>query len=165
MKKLILFFLIFISLNSFGQQIQWTTNENGLFQNSEIKVIPKDKVLDKLLEYHETYMYYYDNTGYTKSGFFHQFENSNFYTLTVNKNWEEFRKSISNINDLTITCIKNNSGKGPFILILIVNKDNIDVISFSDGILLSGGNPTSTFNGKEPEKKMRFIKFYNSLIE
>jgi hypothetical protein len=48
MKKIILIILIFVSAKSFGQQFQWTTNKSGLFQNSAIKVIPKEKVLDKL---------------------------------------------------------------------------------------------------------------------
>jgi len=51
MKKYSLFILLFISLNFFGQQFLWTTNKNGLFPNSEMKVISKDEVLDKLKFY------------------------------------------------------------------------------------------------------------------
>jgi hypothetical protein len=163
MKKLIFLLLVFVSLNSFGQQFQWTTNKSGLFLNSEIKVVSQDKVLDKLLEYFESYKYYYDGTGYTKSGFFREFSDSNPYVGTDNKNWEEFKKSMNEINDLTITCLKNNFGGGSNMWVLIVNKERLDVISFSNEIERRGG--ISTYNGRVSDSKTRFIKFYNSLFE
>lgn len=162
MKKTILIILIFVSAKSFGQQFQWTTNKSGLFQGSEIKVIPIDKVQNKLLEYFESYDNYYDGTGYTKDGFFREFEGNNSNIESDNKNWEYFKKSIYGINELTISCVKTNLGSGSSILILIVKKDNIDVISFSNA--LSRG-PISTSNGRIDDKKTRFIKFYKSLIE
>lgn len=162
MKKTILIILIFVSAKSFGQQFQWTTNKSGLFQGSEIKVIPIDKVQNKLLEYFESYDNYYDGTGYTKDGFFREFEGNNSNIESDNKNWDYFKKSIYNISELTISCVKTNLGSGSSILILIVKKDNIDVISFSNQ--LSRG-AISTYNGKIDDKKTRFIKFYKSLIE
>ena len=162
MKKIILFILIFVSAKSFGQQFQWTTNKSGLFQNSPIKVIPKEKVLDKLLEYFETYDYYFDGTGYTKNNFFSQLEGFNSNDGTENKSWEDFKKAITETSDLTINCIKNNLGGGSNVLVLIVNKEKVDVISFSNA--LSRG-PISTSNGRIDDKKTRFIKFYKSLIE
>ncbi len=162
MKKTILIILIFVSAKSFGQQFQWTTNKSGLFQGSEIKVIPIDKVQNKLLEYFESYDNYYDGTGYSKDGFFREFEGNNSNIESDNKNWDYFKKSIYNISELTISCVKTNLGSGSSILILIVKKDNIDVISFSNQ--LSRGS-ISTYNGKIDDKKTRFIKFYKSLIE
>jgi hypothetical protein len=162
MKKIILIILIFVSAKSFGQQFQWTTNKSGLFQGSEIKVIPIDKVQNKLLEYFESYDNYYDGTGYSKDGFFREFEGNNSNIESDNKNWDYFKKSIYNISELTISCVKTNLGSGSSILILIVKKDNIDVISFSNQ--LSRGS-ISTYNGKIDDKKTRFIKFYRSLIE
>jgi hypothetical protein len=162
MKKTILIILIFVSAKSFGQQFQWTTNKSGLFQGSEIKVIPIDKVQNKLLEYFESYDNYYDGTGYTKDGFFREFEGNNSNIESDNKNWEYFKKSIYGINELTISCVKTNLGSGSSILILIVKKDNIDVISFSNQ--LSRGF-ISTYNGRIVDNKTRFVKFYKSLIE
>ena len=162
MKKTILIILIFVSAKSFGQQFQWTTNKSGLFQGSEIKVIPIDKVQNKLLEYFESYDNYYDGTGYTKDGFFREFEGNNSNIESDNKNWEYFKKSIYGINELTISCVKTNLGSGSSILLLIVKKDNIDVISFSNQ--LSRGF-ISTYNGRIVDNKTRFVKFYKSLIE
>jgi len=162
MKKIILFILICVSVNSYGQQILWTTNKNGLFQNSEIKVIPKEKVLNKLLEYFENYDKYYDGTGYTKDGFFREFEGDHSNLEIDNQKWGNFKKSIYGINELTISCVKSNLGSGSNILILIVKKDNIDFITFSNQY--SKGS-IYTYNGRINDEKVRFVKFYNSLIE
>jgi len=162
MKKYTLFILLFVSLNSFGQQFLWTTNKNGLYPNSEMKVISKEDVLKKLLGYYETYRYYYDFTGYTRNGFFREVESSSWFNEYDNKNWGEFKKSVSEINELTITGIKYNSGDGSNITILIINKDNFELINFSNEIKMGG---ISTYNGKFLDDKNRFIKFYRSLIE
>jgi hypothetical protein len=153
---------LLISLSSFGQQFLWTTNKKGLFPNSEIKVISKDDVLKKLLEYHETYSYYYDLTGYTKNGYFREIENSSWFSENDNKNWGEFKKSISEINELTISSFKNNTGEGSSITVLVINKDNFEVISFSNKMYKGF---ISTWNGKFSDDNNRFIKFYKSLVE
>ncbi|MEY3565147.1 MAG: hypothetical protein RJA23_1317, partial [Bacteroidota bacterium] len=73
-----------------------------------MKVISNDEVLDKLKFYYETYDSYYDGTGFTKEGFFEMFETSNSFKTTNKNSWELFKKSITEINDLTISCIKYN---------------------------------------------------------
>ena len=162
MKKLIFLILIFVSFETYGQQILWTTNKNGLFANSEIKVVPKDKVLNKLLEYFENYDKYYDGTGYTKDAFFREFEGNHINLDIDNQKWDYFKKSIYGINELTISCLKTNLGSGSNILILIVKKENIDFITFSNQY--SKGS-LFTYNGRINDEKVRFVKFYNSLIE
>ena len=162
MKKLILLLLLFsISFISLGQQFLWTTNQNGLFPNSEMKVISKEDVLDKLLDYYETYNFYYDGSGFTKDGFFRMFQNSNSYQDTDKMDWEKFKKGISEIQDLTIICMKSNEGSGSNISILILSKNNFDMIRFSNQ-LEEGG--IYTYNSKSQYERMKFIKFYNSLI-
>ena len=127
MKKLTLLLLLFsISFISFGQQFLWTTNQNGLFPNSEMKVISKEEVLNKLLDYFEVYEWYYDGSGFTKDGFFRMVQNSNSYQEDTDKmDWEKFKKGISEIQDLTITCMKSNEGSG----------SNIPFLNFSQSIL------------------------------
>jgi hypothetical protein len=93
MKTYLSILFLFFSLNSFGQQFLWTTNKNGLFPNSDMKVISNDEVLDKLKIYHDSYDYYYDGTGFTKEGFFRMFESSNTYKSTEKTNWELFQKT------------------------------------------------------------------------
>ena len=158
MKKIILLVLIFISFSSYGQQFLWTTNSNGLFPNSSFKIIPKEQVLDKILEYYEAYMFYYDLTGYTKDEFF----NTQGKSFSANADWQKVKKSVYEIRELTITSIKSNSGTGSSILILISNKDNFEAIRFSNEV---GRGAESTLNGQSENNKKRFIKFYQSLIE
>lgn len=154
------FGLISSSVN--GQQFLWTTNKKGLYPNSEIKVISKDDVLKKLLDYYELYKYYYDLTGFTKNGFYREIENSSWFSQNNNKDWDKFKNSISDINDLTITGMKNNTLEGSEITILVINKDNFEVISFSNKIYKGF---ISTWNGTMSDDKNRFIKFYKSLVE
>lgn len=161
MKKFLLLVFTFVSLSSFGQQFLWTTNKSGLFPNSEMKVISKEDVLKKLLGYYETYNYYYDLTGYTKNGFFREIENSSWFNENDNKNWGEFKKSVSEVNELTITGIKHNTGDGSSITILIINKDNFELINFSNQMTKGF---ISTWNGRMSDDKKRFINFYNTLV-
>jgi GDP-L-fucose synthase len=58
--------------------------------------------------------------------------------------------------------INLGSGNGSSILVLIVNKDNFEAISFSNEI---ERGCESTNNGRISSSKERFIKFYQSLIE
>ena len=158
MKKIILLALIFISFSSYGQQFLWTTNTNGLFPNSNIKVISKEQVLDKILEYYEAYRCYFDLSGYTKAEFF----NTQGESFLANTDWEMFKKSVFEIRELTITSIKSNSGNGSSILILISKKDNFEAIRFSNEV---GRGAELTSQGRSEDYKKRFIKFYQSLLE
>jgi len=142
MKTYLSILFLFFSLNSFGQQFLWTTNKNGLFPNSDMKVISNDEVVDKLKFYYETYDSYYDGTGFTKEGFFKMFETSNSFKTTNKNSWELFKKSITEIN-------------------LIVNKDNFDQIMFVNNPTEEGYILTLGLIVGFP----KFEKFYNSLIE
>ena len=120
-----------------------------------MKVISKDEVKNKLLDYYENYRYYYDYTGFTKEGFFDKFKE--YIVGNDNSKWEEFKKSFSQTNELTISSIKGNLGNGSVIMILIVSKNNFDMIVFSNQVD-NGLIHTSKY---EIDK---FIKFYKSLI-
>ena len=163
MKKTILTLLIYsflgiLGTNVFGQQFLWTTNKNNIFTNSEIKVIPKEDVINKLLEYYENYECYFDFTGFSKQGFLKKYINS--IVGNDNKKIELLKNSIYKIKDLNITSIKGNLGNGSLIMILIVSKNNFDMIVFSN-------EPDKGFiiTDDSEEGKNKFVKFYNSLIE
>ena len=167
MKKILLTIIIYSFLGLLGskvlgQQFLWTTNKKGLYPNSEIKVISKDDVQKKLLDYFELYDYYYDLTGFTKNGFYREIENSSWFNQNDNKDWGKFKNSISEINELTITSMKNNTLEGSEITVLVINKDNFEVITFSNKMYKGF---ISTSNGIISDYKNRFIKFYKSLVE
>ena len=160
MKKILIttifyFVLGFYGSSVMGQQFLWTTNPKGLFTNSPMKVISKDEVKNKLLDYYESYQFYYDYTGFTKEGFFDKFKE--YIVGNDNSKWEVFKKSFSQTDELTISSIKGNLGNGSVIMILIVSKNNFDMIVFSNEID-KGLIRTSEW---EIDK---FIKFYKSLI-
>lgn len=162
MKKTIFTILIYTFLgilgtNVYGQQFLWTTNKNNIFTNSEIKVIPKEDVINKLLGYYENYECYFDFTGFSKEGFLKKYINS--IVGNDKKKMELFKNSIYKIKDLNITSIKGNLGNGSLIMILIVSKNNFDMIVFSN-------EPDKGFiiTDDSEEGKNKFVKFYNSLI-
>lgn len=157
MKKFILIVFLIISNISFSQQFLWTTNNNGLFPNSNIKIIPKEQVLDKILEYYEAYKFYDDLTGFTKAGFLEKYG----MTYSENDDWQKFKKSVLETKELTISCIKSNSGTGSLITVFMANKDNFDVINFSNE---AGRSSLSTTNGRMESEKQRFVKFCKSLM-
>jgi hypothetical protein len=157
MKKLIIIILLITSNTSFSQQFLWTTNSNGLFPNSNIKVISKEIVLDKILEYYEAYKFYYDLTGFTKVGFFEKYGE----TYSENDDWQKFKKSVLETKEFTISCIKSNSGTGSLITVFMANKDNFDVINFSNEV---GIGSLSTTNGRVESEKQRFVKFCRLLM-
>jgi hypothetical protein len=159
--KLTIFFFLFISksIPALSQQFLWTTSNNGLLTNSEIKVISKEEVVNKVLSYYEMYNEYYDASGYSKEVFLNQFENS---IKFVNKSkWVEFKNSVNNIKELSITGVKSNNGKSSSITIFIFNKNNFDAIIFSNE-LKEGA--ISTYNSMNQDDKSRFVKFFESLI-
>ena len=164
MKKIIIttilyFVLGFFGSNVIGQQFLWTTGSKDIFPNSETKVIPKEEVKNKLLDYYENYKFYFDYTGYSKEGFLKKYINS--IGGNDKKKWDNFKNNINQINDLNITCIKGNLGSGSVIMVLIISKNDFDMIVFSNepdkGFIM-------TYSEIESEKK-KFIKFFNSLIE
>jgi hypothetical protein len=153
-------FLGLIHTKSIGQQYLWTTNDNSLFPiNSEVKIITKGEVINKLLEYHENYKYYYDFTGFTKEQFLKK------YGLAIigndKKKIEIFKNKLNNINEISISSIKGNLGNGSVIMSFFVNKNNFDMIVFTNNYEEGAIN---TYNSNFETKKEIFIKFCKTLI-
>jgi hypothetical protein len=152
----ICFILELLSFPVIGQQYLWTTNSKSLLSSSEMKVISKEEALNKILDYYGTYDYYYDYTGFSKVDFFHLFKQYN--TGKDKKQWENIKRYFTITNELTITSVKGNTGNGSSILILIVKKNTVDMIAFSNQIASGAIN---TIRNEEA----KFENFYKSLIE
>lgn len=159
--KLTFFCFLFIvkSIPAISQQFLWTTNNNGLFANTKIKVISKEEVFDKVLSYYEIYNAYYDVSGFNKNVFLNKIENS--LKLKNKSKWVDFKKSISNLKETNIACVKSNDGNSSMVMVLIFNKNNFDAIIFSNE--LKAGY-ISTYNSMIEDAKNRFVKFFESLI-
>jgi hypothetical protein len=166
MGKLILVIVIFVfqiigSKNVAAQQFLWATSSKGVTVNSGIKIINLQDVHKEILGYYEMYDYYYDLSGFSKEGYFEKYESSNSFKSTDKLKWNEFKKTVNGINELTVSCIKTNDGKTSSVSIFIYSKNNFDAIVFSNKI--ETGN-ISTYNSNSDIDKRRFLKYLESLL-
>ena len=153
-------FLGLIHTKTIGQQYLWTTNDNGLFpMNSDVKIITKGEVINKLLEYHENYKYYYDFTGFTKEQFIKKYGQA--IIGNDRKKIEIFKNKLNKINEITISSIKGNLGNGSVTISFFVNKNNFDMVVFTNEYEKGAIN---TYNSNIDTEKEIFIKFCKTLI-
>ena len=166
MGKLIMVLVICVfqflgSKNVSAQQFLWATSSKGMTVNSGIKIINLQDVHKEILGYYEMYDYYYDLSGFSKEGYFKKYESSNSFKSTDKLKWNEFKKTVNGINELTVSCIKTNDGNTSSIIVFIYSKNNFDAIVFSnkseDGLIY-------TFNSNNDREKSRFLKYLESLL-
>lgn len=148
MKKIV-FALLLLTLSSlaFGQQSLWTTAKS-IKDSSGIKVVPITNVTKEVLTFYEQYDYYFDLSGYSKKRFIEEID----YGFD-DWNW------LYDIKDLTVFAMKSNAGRGSMIMVMCVSKENVNLLLFSNDILLHA-NPQSTGN----YEKEKFIKWFKTLL-
>jgi hypothetical protein len=129
--------------------------------NSGIKIINLQDVHKEILGYYEMYDYYYDLSGFSKEGYFEKYESSNSFKTTDKLKWNEFKKTVNGINELTVSCIKTNDGNTSSVIVFIYSKNNFDAIVFSNKI--ETGH-ISTYNSNSDTDKRRFLKYLESLL-
>jgi hypothetical protein len=166
MGKLILVIVICVfqflgSNNVSAQQFLWATSSKGMTVNSGIKIINLQEVYKQILDYYEMYDYYYDLSGFSKEGYFEKYESSNSFKSTDKLKWNEFKKTVNGINELTVSCIKTNDGNTSSVIVFIYSKNNFDAIVFSNKI--ETGH-ISTYNSNSDTDKRRFLKYLESLL-
>ena len=155
MKKL-LFVLLLVVLSTlkssdiFGQQFLWSSSKDITNE----KFVPIEDVKVKVMEYYNTYDYYIDGSGYDIDSFLKVFK--------LGTQIGEFKMKMKekNLNKL-ILCLKNNSGNGSTISVLILGQKNFDMVSFTN-VVGDGVQPTSHYS---ENGKMRFGKWFDSLME
>ncbi len=166
MGKLVLVIVICIfqflgSKNVSAQQFLWATSSKGITLNSGIKIINLQEVHKEILGYYEMYDYYYDLSGFSKEGYFEKYESSNSFKTTDKLKWNELKKTVNGINELTVSCIKTNDGNTSSVIVFIYSKNNFDAIVFSNKI--ENGH-ISTYNSNSDTEKRRFLKYLESLL-
>ena len=126
MKKLLITTLfIVLTTHAFSQQYLWSTIKNDSLPD---KYVPLNEVTEKVLPYYEYYEYYYDLTGFTKESFIEQMgENPSDYQGFWSEAFEEF----------TVIALKSNDGYGSAISIICIDKDNIDIVTFTNTLEIS----------------------------
>ncbi|GGG51613.1 hypothetical protein [Bizionia arctica] len=149
MNKLIsLLFLLLLTQGLYAQQFLWSTIENDDFEYVSI-----ENVTSRVLDIYDVYEYYSDGTGYSKSDFLNIMEK---YSGN-SKNWEELKKTITEIDNLTVFAIKDNLGNGSVILIVMVSPKGVDIVAFTNNYELDIINTS-------PYDKEKFEKWFNSLL-
>ncbi len=145
MKKLgLIIFLSLLTTYVSGQQFLWTTTKND---SSGVKYVPLSNVTKEVLVFCEQYKYYFDLTGFSKERFIEKI-NYGFGDW----NW------LYGINDLTVSALKSNTGRGSLIMVMCISKDNVDLLIFSNDILLHD-NPQNTYN------KEKFAKWFKTILD
>lgn len=155
MKKLFFVLLVGVlttlkSSDVIGQQFLWSSSK----EITNEKFVPIEDVKVKVLEYYDTYDYYVDGSGYDIDSFLKVFK--------LGTQIGEFKKKMKekNLNKL-ILCLKNNTGKGSTISVLILGQRNFDMVSFTN-VVGDGVQPTSHYS---KDGKLRFEKWFNTLME
>jgi hypothetical protein len=155
MKKVIYIVILFLiglikSSDVSGQQVLWTTMEG--IPNE--KYLPLESVKGKILEYYDTYEFYIDGSGYNIDSFLKIFK--------LGSQIGEFKKKMKekNIKKLVL-CLKDNTGKGSRISVLIIGQKNFDMVGFSN-VYSSGIQSTLSYS--ETERK-KFERWFDTLME
>ena len=156
----IFYSLFFTSAPAIGQEFLWTTNKNGLFANSEIKVISMEDVFEKVLSYYKKYNKYYYTSDISKDGLFNNIEKS--FNLTKKKKWKDFKKSIPTLKETNITSLKYNNGNNSLLIVLNFKMDLFTCIIFTDE--LKFGN-ISTYNSMNEDEREKFVKYFENLVD
>lgn len=143
----ILFAILFAALTSsaFGQQYLWTTVKND---TSGVKYVPLSNVTKEVLTFYDQYDYYFDLTGFSKKRFIEEI-NYGF----ENWNW------LYDIKELTVSAVKSNSGSGSLIMIMCISKNNVDLLIFSNDVVLKE-NPQLTSS----YEKNKFISWFKTIL-
>ena len=149
MKRLILLFcLTILTQTLYAQQFLWTTA-----QSTELEYIPIENVTSEVLNFYDFYDYYSDGSGYSKSNFLKLLEK---YSEN-SKSWESLKKSIIEIEELTVFALKDNLGQGSVILVVLISSKGVDMVAFTNNFELDAIHTS-------PYDKQKFEKWFNSLL-
>ncbi len=141
----IVILLLNLTNSAFGQQFLWSTTKSD---SAGLKYVPLNNVTEEVLTFYDQYEYYFDFSGYSKKRFAEE----------INYGFDDWNW-LNEIKDLTVSAIRSNSGSGSFVMIMCISKDNVNLIIFSNDILLySNPQPTGDYS------KDKFVSWYKTLL-
>jgi len=126
LKNTLLILLFLSPLIGFSQQFLWSTTEIGTLKNSDVKLIPITEVSKKVIDYYEFYEYYYDLSGFTRTGLEELLKKDKNIAKTIQ--WDStmtFDKPVG-------LAFKTNEGRGSMVVVMLLQKENIDVVLFTN---------------------------------
>lgn len=137
--------LLTLTSSAFGQQYLWTTSKRD---TSDVKVVPLNNVTKEVLVFYDQYKFYFDLTGYSKKRFIEE----------INYGFEDWNW-LYDINELTVSALKSNSGRGSFIMVMSISKDNVNLLLFSNDIMLhQNAQGTGSYN------KDKFVNWFKTIL-
>ncbi len=148
MKKTV-FALLLVALTSsvFGQQSLWATVKSSN-DTSGTKYVSLTDVTKEVLTFYDQYDYYFDLSGYSKKRFIEE----------INYGFDDWNW-LYDIKDLTVFALKSNAGRGSLIMVMSVSKDNVNLLLFSNDIILHE-NPQRTVS----YEKDKFARWFKTLL-
>jgi len=147
--KALLPILFMLPCYAFGQQFLWSTMEPVELAETNVNLITIDDVNEKVMDYYDFYDYYYDLTGFSRDGFKAFLEKN---TETANSiQWDP----AMTFNKPTAFAFKANDGRGSLVIVMLIQKENIDLILFSSNFEQGAKNATSA-------ERHKFTKWFSS---
>lgn len=126
MKNTLFILLFLFPFFGFSQQFLWSTREIGTLKNSDVKLIPITEVSRKVIDYYEFYEYYYDLSGFSRTGLEELLKKDKNIAKTIQ--WDSkmtFDKPVG-------LAFKTNEGRGSMVVVMLLQKENIDVVLFTN---------------------------------
>ncbi|PPL02677.1 hypothetical protein [Parapedobacter indicus] len=147
--KALLPILFMLPCYAFGQQFLWSTMEPVELAETNVNLITIDDVNEKVMDYYDFYDYYYDLTGFSRDGFKAFLEKN---TETANSiQWDP----AMTFNKPTAFAFKANDGRGSLVIVMLIQKENIDLILFSSNLEQGAKSATSA-------ERHKFTKWFSS---
>lgn len=144
-----IFTIVFLAFTSslFGQQLLWSSVEEA-----ETKYVSIENTPNEVLSLYDYYDYYYDFTGFNKDAFMESFgQDSN--------NWDW----VDDITEPIVIAIKipleQGLSRGSAVSVMYINKYNLDMIIFTNLLIDTSYNRTSSYD------RTKFIKWFENILE
>ncbi len=152
MKKYYLLIVFCQFVVASAQQLLWSTEVNSP------KKINTEEVYSRVMQLYDVYEHYYDGTGYTKSEFATVLQRNGVFKNAQIRELQLLNDRINSIDKPTYFAYKSNNGQGAIVYFLLVNLENVEIISFSDVYM-----PNANFSRSQSRNK--FSDWYISTCE
>lgn len=147
--KALLPILFMLPCYAFGQQFLWSTMEPEELKDTSVNLIAINDVNEKVMDYYDFYDYYYDLTGFSRDGFKAFLEKN---PETANSiQWDP----AVTFNKPTAFAFKANDGRGSLVIVMLIQKENIDLILFSSNLEQGAKSATSA-------ERHKFTRWFSS---
>ena len=149
-KFLMLISLTILSIQSYSQQIMWTTDQSIMKAETTVTI---KKAIHKVLDYYNIYDFYYDHTGYSKEEYYKK----NFENDSLKLAYASIINLYNKIDKIFILAIRTPSSTGSAVSVICVDKYSVHTIDFDNRLMLG-------FNMTHSSDRNKFEKWYREII-